>query len=154
MGIRTLSLALPALVALAGCGSAAPRSVSIQQLPLVDGASIVTQVTQCDRGANAFCAIEAVVVDRRFKSSGALVASEHHYLRKLGWTSSAGDNGNERAAQSPGNKLRLTYATAGGDLIGWDEGWIKRPRTIVMTLDRQFLDGTPTMSIMLQVGPT
>jgi hypothetical protein len=155
MCFRTLRLALPALViALGGCGqNASSSSLSLGQLPLVDGASIVTQVRQCDRGANAYCAIEAVIVDRRFRSAGALVASEHRHLRKLGWIGSAGDNGDERAAESPGHKLRLTYATAAGDLIGIDQGWIKRPRAIELTLSRAMFDRTPAISIMLEAGP-
>jgi uncharacterized protein YceK len=154
MGIRRLSLALLTLAALAGCGSAQQRTLSIQQLPLVDGASVVAQTTQCDRGANGFCAIEAVIVDRRFGSSGALVASEGRMLHSLGWTTSAGDDGPEVAAQSPGQKLRVTYATAKADLIGRDEGWIKRSRSIALALDRQFIHGIPAMSILLEVGAT
>lgn len=153
MRVRTLRLALPALVlALAGCGQSGPNSLNVHQLPLVDGARVVAQSRQCDRGADAFCAVEAVIVDRRFASSGSLVASEHRHLQKLGWSSMAGDNGNERAAESPGHGLRVTYATAGGDLIGVEEGWIKRPRSITLALDRQFIDGTPTMSVMLEAG--
>jgi hypothetical protein len=155
MSSGRLRLALPALVlALAGCGqSGSSSSLSLAQLPLVDGASIVTQVGRCDRGANAFCAIQAVVVGRRFRSAGALVASEHRHLRELGWTATAGDNGNERAAESPGHKLRLTYATAAGDLTGIDLGWIKRPRTIELTLSRALFGRIPAMSIMLEAGP-
>jgi hypothetical protein len=155
MGLRTLRLALPALViALGGCGqNASPGSLSLAQLPLVDGASVITQVRQCDRGTNAYCAIEAVIVDRKFSSAGALVASEHRHLRKLGWSGSAGDNGDERAAESPGHKLRVTYATAAGDLVGIDQGWIKRPRSIELTLSRVLFDRTPAISIMLEAGP-
>lgn len=155
MGLRTLRLALPALViALGGCGqNVSPGSLSLAELPLVDGASVATQVRQCDRGANAYCAIEAVIVDRRFRSAGALMASEHRHLGKLGWSGSAGDNGDERAAESPGHKLRVTYATAAGDLIGIDQGWIKRPRSIELTLSRVLFDRMPAISIMLEAGP-
>jgi len=155
MRFRTLRLALPALVvALGGCGqNASPGSLSLAQLPLVDGASVVSQVRQCDRGTNAYCAIEAVIVDRRFRSAGALMASEHRHLSKLGWSGSAGDNGDERAAESPSHKLRVTYATAAGDLVGIDQGWIKRPRAIELTLSRALFDRTPAISIMLEAGP-
>jgi hypothetical protein len=139
----------------AACGQGgSSNSLSISQLPLVDGARVVTQVRQCDSGANAFCAIQAVIVAPRFGSSGALVASEHRYLRKLGWSSMAGDNGNQRASESPGHKVRLTYGTGFGDLIGWDEKWITRPWPIVWTLDGEFIKGTPTMSVMLEAGGT
>jgi hypothetical protein len=151
----TLRLAPGALViALAGCGqSGSSSSLSLAQLPLVDGASVITQVRQCDRGANAFCAIEAVIVDRRFTSAGAFVTSERRHLRKLGWTQTAGDNGSESAAESRGLKLRVTYATATADLTGIDLGWIKRPRAIALTLSRTLFGQTPAMSLMLEAGP-
>ena len=95
-----------------------------------------------------------MIVDRRFGSSGALVASEQRHLRKLGWTMRAGDDGVEQAAESPGHKLRVTYAAAANDLIGIDEQWIKRPRTIALTLSRVMFNHTPAMSIMLEAGPT
>jgi hypothetical protein len=158
MGTGRLSvalLALLALVALAGCGQGTSRrSLSLRQVPLVPGATIVTHTAQCDRGANAFCAIEAVVVDRSFNSSGALAASEDHLLHRLGWKSSAGDDGDEVAADSPGQKVRVTFATAIDDLIGIDEHWIRRSRSIEMALDRTMFDRTPAMSIMVEVGPT
>jgi hypothetical protein len=156
MRFRTLRLALaPALVtALAGCGeTTSSESMSLAQVPLVNGASIATQARQCDRGANAFCAIEAVVIGPRFSSSGALAESERRHLRKLGWAGAAGDNGKERAALSPGHKLRVTYATAIGDLIGIDLGWIKRPWTIGWSLHLALINQTPAISIMLEAGP-
>lgn len=109
-------------------------------------------MSQCDRGAHAYCALEAVVVDPRAASSGALVASERQALRKRGWAGSGGDNGDERAAESPGQKLRVTYATAQGDLIGWALGWIKRPRAFALTLSHLLFQRTPAMSVMLERG--
>ena len=115
---------------------------------------MVTQTRQCDQGENAFCTVQAVLADPRFSSSGAFMESEHRRLRSLGWTTSAGDDGDEVAADSPGHKLRVTYATGLGDLIGRDEKWIKRPWPIWWTLSQQMYRGTPTMSIMLEAGPT
>jgi hypothetical protein len=152
--------ALPALLAggslaLAGCGSGgATRPLSLSQLPLVPGATVVAQARQCDGGSHAFCALQAVIVDRRFDSSGAFVKSEQDHLHSLGWTTSAGDDGDEVAADSPGHKLRVTYATAINDLIGIDETWIKRPRAIGLKLAQTMFRGTPAMSILLEVGPT
>lgn len=144
-----------ALVALAGCGSAtSTRPVSLRQVPLVPGAQIVSQATECDRGSNAFCALEAVVVDRTAANSGALTAAEDRLLHKHGWKSSAGDDGDEVAANSPGQKLRVTFATAFDDLVGLDEHWITRASSIQKALDRTLIDRTPAMSIMLEVGPT
>jgi len=157
MRIQGPRLALAALaLALAGCGGTggSQTSLDIKQVPLVSGASVLAQARQCDQGANAFCALEAVIVDRRYHSSGALVASEHRQLRKLGWSSMAGDDGDEQAAESPGHKLRLTYATAANDLIGIDEKWIKRPGSIGLALSRTMFNRTAAMSVMLEVGPT
>jgi hypothetical protein len=140
---------------LGGCGSGgASGAVSLSQLPLVPGATIAAQTQQCDSGTNAFCAIQAVIVDRQFGSSGALVESEHRHLHSLGWTTSAGDDGDEVAADSPGHKLRVTYATAVDDLIGLDEKWIKRPWPIWASLSQALFNRTPAMSILLEVGPT
>jgi hypothetical protein len=148
-------LALLALGAVAGCGSAtSTRPVSLRALPLVPGAKIVSQTTQCDAGSNAFCALEAVVVDRTAANSGALTAAEDRLLHRRGWKSSAGDDGDEVAANSPGQKLRVTFATAFDDLIGLDEQWIKRAGSIRIALDRTLIERTPAMSVMLEVGPT
>jgi hypothetical protein len=142
-------------LALTGCGSGgAPATLSLAQLPLVPGAHITAQTRQCDSGSHAFCAIEAVIVDKRYDSSGALVQGEHDRLHSLGWTTSAGDDGDEVAADSPGHTLRLTYATAVNDLIGLDEKWIKRPWPIWAGLSQTMFHRTPAMSVMLEVGPT
>jgi hypothetical protein len=142
-------------LALAACGSGgASRPLSVSQLPLVSGASITTQARQCDGGSKGFCAIHAVILDPHASSSGALVESEQEKLHGLGWTTSAGDDGDEVAADSPGHKVRVTYATALHDLIGLDEKWIKRPWPIWAALTQSMFHGTPAMSIMLEVGPT
>jgi hypothetical protein len=82
----------------------------------------------------------------------ALLDSEHRHLLKLGWSGAAPDTGEQRAAESPGHKLRVTYATAFGDLLGWDRGWIKRPWPIVMALDRAMFNRASALSLMLEVG--
>lgn len=152
---RRVWIAVPAIAAaLAGCGqSATTHSPTLSQLPLVRGASIATRVRQCDAGANAFCAIELVVVDDRAASSAALVAGERQQLHRLGWSVTSPDNGQEHAAESPGHRLRITYATAMGDLEGIDLAWIKRPRPIALTLAHTMFDGTPAMSVLLEAGP-
>lgn len=156
MRIGTLSLALLAtLVAIAGCGSASStRPKSLRQVPLVPGAQIVSRATQCDGGSDPFCALEAVVVDRGVATSGALTAAEDRLLHRHGWKSSAGDDGDEVAADSPGQKLRVTFATAFDDLVGLDEQWIKRAPSIQIALERTLINRTSAMSIMLEVGPT
>jgi hypothetical protein len=158
MSTRTLSLASVAvlgLVALAGCGSASSTSsFNAGQLPLLPGSTIVAQAKKCDGGSNPYCALEAIVVNHRFASSGAFVASEDQRLHQLGWKFSAGDDGDEVAANSPGQKLRLTFATAQNDLIGIDEHWITRQWPIEWSASQLMFRRTPAMSVMLEAGPT
>jgi hypothetical protein len=150
-------VALTALAALgagvAGCGSSGARHrPGRQQLPLVHGANVVAKEHSCDRGKDAYCAIELVVVDRRYKTSTDLVEDEHAQLLSHGWTGGQGDFSQQKAADSPGHKLRVTYATASGDLRGVDLGTIQRPRGITLALSRVMFDQAPAMSIMLEVG--
>jgi hypothetical protein len=156
MSKKTLTLALFGAIALAGCGSAstAPKSFNTGQLPLLSGSTIATQSKQCDSGSNPYCALEVIVVDHRFTSSGALVAAEDRLLHQLHWKFNAGDDGDEVAANSPGQKLRLTFSTAQDDLIGIDEHWIKRSWAIEWSLSQMMFSRTPAMSIMLEAGPT
>lgn len=155
---RLVAVALPLAalgLALGGCGrGGSSHHPNLTQLPLVHGANIVAQVRQCDRGANSFCAIEVVVSDRGFKTSTDLLDAQHEQLRKHGWTGGTGDTGDQKAADSPGHKLRVTYATASGDLKGVDLGSIERPRQITLALSRVLFDQAPAMSIMLEVGST
>jgi hypothetical protein len=160
MAARSLgrSWALGALTALtaalAGCGqSSSARTPDLASLPLVRGASVVAKVKDCDRGASSFCAWELVLVDRRFKSSLDLLNGEHRLLRKSGWSGANGDTGEQHAADSPGHKLRVTYATAYGDLKGIDLGWIQRPRAITLALSRALFDRAAALSVMLETGP-
>lgn len=155
MSVPRLGIALFAVVALAGCGQGStPSSLNLAKVPLVPGATITSAKTECDKGSNPFCAIEAVIVDPHFASSGALVASEDRQLHRSGWKSSAGDDGDEVAADSPGQGLRVTFATAVDDLIGIDEKWIKRSPSITAALDQTMFKRAPAMSILLEQGPT
>jgi hypothetical protein len=150
-------LSAPALAALilvlAGCGSrAGAGSPTLDQLPLVPGAKVVEQATQCDKGANAFCTLEVVVVDPRYKSSEDLVNAEHRVVHGAGWAGLGADTGDERAAESPHHKLRVTYATAYGDLKGIDLGWIHRSSKIARALSRTLFDHASAMSVQLDPG--
>ena len=152
--LRAWLLAPPALAAaLAGCGhTTTQKTPDLAALPLVKGANIVTQVRECDAGVNSYCALEIVIIDNRFKSSTDLVRSELRHLAQSGWYYTNGDTGEQHAAESPGHKFRVTYATALGDLKGIDLGWIKRSPKITFALSRALFNRVSAMSIMLEAG--
>jgi hypothetical protein len=155
MSARRVSvLGVPALiVALAGCGTGAGAGPpKLSQLPLVSGAQVVVQATSCDKGANAFCALQFVVLDQRYKTSEDLVNAEHDVVHKAGWPGVTAETGDERAAESPGHKLRVTYGTASGDLQGIILGWIHRRPQIAEALSRAMFDHSTAMSVELDHG--
>ena len=144
-------LALGTVLMLTGCGGGGGSTVpSVAQLPLVPGSSIVAQARQCDRGAAAYCTVEVVVVSRRYKTSDDLLADERSHLVSLGWSRESAEIGNEHAADSPGNKLRVTYATAINDLTGIQLNWITRSRTISLALSHALFQRVPALSMMLE----
>jgi hypothetical protein len=137
----------------AGCGTGGgSKPPTLDKLPLLPGSKVVAQAHQCDKGANAYCALEVVIVDQRFKNSKQLVDAEHDWVHSAGWNGVTADTGNERAAESPGHKYRVTYATASGDLTGIDLGWIKRSRKIAVALSRSLFAHAPAMSVLLEFG--
>lgn len=141
------------VVALGGCGQGSVRRTpDLSQLPLVTGAQVLAEVRQCDAGANAFCGWELVVAARGYRSSDALAKAEHLHLKALGWTGANADTGQQRAADSPGHKLRVTYAPANGDLQGIDLGWIKRSRRITLALSRAMFEHTSALSVLYEEG--
>jgi len=149
---RLLAL-IAATLALAGCGQAGtPRPPTAADLPLAGGARIITRARQCDKGVSAYCAVEFVVVDDHYRNSTELVAAEDSYLRAHGWTAGNGDFGTESAADSPGHRLRLTYAGAQYDLEGVDLGWTQRSRKITAALSSAVFDRAPAISLMLETG--
>jgi hypothetical protein len=119
---------------------------------MLDGGRIVARVKNCDKGANAYCGWQLVVVDPRYRTSADLVVAEHDRLRRLGWTGADAETGDEHAADSPGHKLRVTYATAYGELKDIDLGWVKRDKAIGLALSRTLFDRSSAMSIMLELG--
>jgi hypothetical protein len=151
---RLGALASLALVPiLAGCGaSQAERAPAASDIPLVPGAQIAVQSRACDRGSRVFCSVDLVVVDHHYVSSDILARDESHFLRKHGWSLADGDTGLQSAANSPGHKLRLTFATANGDLQQIDLGSINRPWPIIYGLSSTMFDRTAAMSMRLEVG--
>jgi hypothetical protein len=140
-----------AVAGVAACGDG-PHTPSLAGFPLVAGARVVTKVHVCNPGASAFCAYEFVVIDRRYSSSRALVLAQRNRLRRDGWIGASPDTGVELANESPGHKLRVTYATAFEDLKGIDLSWIRRPWAIQIALDRAVFDLTPAMSVRVETG--
>ena len=151
---RATALAVAGLVlaaGIAGCGSSSPRTPNIGQLPLVPGVRTVAKVTQCDPGAAAYCGVQFVVLNHRYRDSEEFLKSESALLHAHGWTDANADIGPETAADSPGHKLHLTYATAFGELDGIDFGWIKRPRNITIALSNSVFAHTPALAMLLEV---
>ena len=139
-------------VALSGCGATGPRTPDLSRLPLVPGARIALQVRVCDTGANSYCGWEVVVVAPGYRDSDLLLTLERRHLKKLGWSAATGDIGSEHAADSPGHRLRLSYATPTQDLQGVDLGFIRRSRPVTLALSRAFFEHVPTLSMLLEVG--
>ena len=115
---------------------------------------MVARAEACDAGANAYCALDVVLVNPRFKSAQELVTNERRWLRRNGWIRVSAQTGDELAADSPGNRIRVTYATAALDLKDIDLGWIKRPRAIALALSDAIYDGAPAISMNLVAGPS
>lgn len=149
-----LGISIAVALVTAGCGHAASSlSLDLATVPLVGGTRVLAHTHRCDRGANAYCAVQLVVVGDRYRSSEALFAAERRYLKADGWTVSGADTGHERAADSPDHRLRLAYATAALDLRAIDLGWIQRARPIGRALSRTMFDRSSALSLMLEPGP-
>lgn len=137
-----------------GCGSAAGAGSTpdLAGVPLVPGTRVLTSVRRCDRGANAYCALQLVIGARGYADSTALLHSERDHLKGLGWSIANADTGDEHAADSPRHRLHLLYATAALDLKDLDLGWIQRAPVIGRTLSKAMFDRTPALSLMLETG--
>jgi hypothetical protein len=138
-------------VAVAGC-SHGHRVPALSGLPLAPASHVVLQAKICNPGANAYCADELVVTNSQFHSSQDFLDTERAILHKLGWTGQYAPNGNEHSDDSPGHKLRVIFATAQGDLIGIDLGWIKRSRSIGLALAHAMIKRQATLSMLLLAG--
>ena len=140
-------------VAMSGCGAAsAGRTPDLAGVPLTPGARVLASVRRCDRGANAFCAIQLVIADDHFGNSTELLHAERDHLKSLGWTTANADTGDEHAADSPRHNLHLVYATGALDLKDLDLGWIQRAPVIIRTLSKAMFDRASALSLMLETG--
>lgn len=150
-----LALACAALAAvlLGGCGAGA-RTPSVKRLPLVNGLHLVTRQRICDKGRNAYCAVEMVMSAPGYASSVDLQKAERLLLKKRGWVKVNAPVGQELAADSPGDHLRVTYAAANMELEAIDLGWVKRSRPITLSLSRQIFNHASALAVLLQAGTT
>lgn len=149
-----LAVAVAVAVAVAGCAGDGPQRPSVRSVPFVAGGRVTVSAEDCDKGANAYCALDLVFVDRHFRSSQALAVGERRWLRHSGWIRVSAQTGDELAADSPRDQLRVTYASDTLDLKDIDLGWIKRPRPIALALSRAIYDGSPAISVNVVAGPS
>jgi hypothetical protein len=156
VGRPTAALAalLALVVVLAGCGGDAPRHPSLSSVPLVPGGQVVVRANACDAGANAYCALDLVVVNPHFKSAESFVTGERRWLKHNRWLPVSAQTGDEQSADQPGGRIRVTFSTAALDLKDIDLGWIKRPRAIALALSHAIYDGSPAMSVNVVAGPS
>ena len=151
---RGLLAPIALVVAIAACGTGGPRRPTLSSVPLVAGAQVVARADACDEGANPYCALDVVLVNSRYASAQSLVADERRWLKRKGWLRVPAQTGDEIAADSPGDRFRVTYTTAALDLKDVDLGWIKRPKAIALALSHAIYHGSPAMSLMLVAGPS
>ncbi len=152
LGWRIGGLSAAACLALAGCASSGARVPPRSGLPLVPGTRVSVDVRVCDKGADAFCARELVVLGASYRSSNELLTGEHRLLLARGWKRMDATTGAEYGADSPGDRLRVSYATDWEELSAVDYGWIKRKRVVALALSAALISHTPTISALLQYG--
>jgi hypothetical protein len=137
------------------CGQGSPAGAPVvSAVPLASGARVVARVRRCDPGVHAYCAQELVIAapPARYPSSEALQTAETQRLTSAGWASAEGDTTHERSAESPGSRLRLTYATGQEDLQAVDLGTVDRAPAIARALARNMFRRTPALSLILESG--
>ena len=149
--MQAAAIVVGSVVVLSGCGGS-DRIPKLASLPVVRGAHVVSKVRVCDKGSNHYCALELVLTDSHYATPRDLVLAESELLRAHGWSGASAQTGDEMADESPGNDLRLTYATAYGDLHDIEFGWVQRTRQTQEALSKQMFAGAIAMSAQLQVG--
>lgn len=127
---------------------------ALSRLPLVPGLHVVVAQRVCNRGGNAYCALELVVEGRGYASSRDLQRAERRLLKRRGWKKVNAPVGQELAADAPGDRLRVTYAAANMELEAIDLGWVKRSRPITLALSHEIFAHQPAMAVLLQLGTT
>jgi len=138
---------------LAACGpNTGAGSPALSTVPLAPHSHVALRIRACNKGADAFCALELVLVGHGYTTSNALLDSEASLLARLHWRQAHADTGLERAANSPGGGLRLTYATARGELQSIGLGWSKRAPALAVALAHTMFDNVPALALLVEVG--
>jgi hypothetical protein len=149
-----LALLLAAAAALlAGCGASRLHVPNAAKLPLVPGARVVERLRSCNRGANAYCAVDMVVEDPRYPNPPALARAERHLLRRSGWTVEYADVPAEYALLSPGARLHVTLAPVDHELRAIDLGQVQRPQAFALALSRALFAHRIALAVVLELGP-
>jgi hypothetical protein len=152
-GPRVLVVVALAGAAIAGCGGSGDRTPALSGLPLPHGTRVTLQMRTCDRGANAFCSRQLVVIGPRYRNSVELVHAERRLLlRDRHWSRAIAALKLELAADSPGDHLRVTYATAIDELEGVELGWLYRSKQVTLALSHSIFRRTSAMSMLLVLG--
>ena len=151
-GVGLLATAAFACSVLAGCGGSGDRGPSLAGLPLPPGAAVTVSQRTCDRGASAYCSLQLVVVGHHYHTSQQLLRAERRVLRHGHWAHANAPEGLELAADSPSDRLWVTYATAKDDLQAVELGWIKRVRPVTVALSHAMFANTSAMSMLLVLG--
>jgi hypothetical protein len=152
--LRHLLAVVLAAGLIAACGAGGDRVPALSRLPLARGLRVTTLLRSCNPGANAFCALQFVVVGSGYSSGVAMRHAETVLLRHRGWHKANAPVGQELAADSPGDKLRVTYATASDELQAVGLGWIKRPRRLTVALAHDIFARRSALAMVLQLGTT
>jgi hypothetical protein len=136
-----------------GCSpDTGPRSPSLSLVPLAPHSHVMLQVRACNGGANPFCSLQLVVVGSGYSTAHALLDTEAQLLRRRHWRKVNADTALERAAYSPGGKVRLTYATAHGELESIELGWTQRRRLITVALAHTLFENRPAIALLVENG--
>lgn len=138
--------------AIGGCGVSSHRTPSLAGLPLVPGAQVEVSKRTCDRGGDAYCSLQVVVVAARYRTSVQLLRAERRLLRHRHWSRENAPTGLENAADAPSDRLRVIYATAGDDLRAIDQGWIKRAKPVTLALAHDLFSNASTLSMLVTLG--
>jgi hypothetical protein len=139
------------LAGIAGCGSSGEHAPDLSKLPLVPGTKIELQQKVCDSGSAPYCALQLVVSNSRYHNADELFDAEHRLLLARKWSGADGE-GYDHAADAPGHKLRLTYATPLEELDGIYVLGVRRTHQIALQLSSAVYDKTPALSMMLELG--